>query len=154
MIERRRFGVAAFRLAPCMMTARFDLAVAVCVSFMRNRQLRGCSETRPMMGSLVVASAFAGAGAVTSPAALAQASGCSGPYPGVGTGYSFKSDDEIVVFDTDRDGGFDDTVRTGAGANAFSPGFCEGAATGPSPGSGWRTGDGGIKLSVREGYDL
>ena len=89
-----------------------------------------------MMGSLVVASAFAGAGAVTSPAALAQASGCSGPYPGVGTGYSFKSDDEIVVFDTDRDGVFDDTVRTGAGANAFSPGFCEGAAMGPSPGSG------------------
>ena len=107
-----------------------------------------------MMGSLVVASAFAGAGAVILPAALAQASGCSGSDPGVGTGYSFKSDEQIVVFDTARDGVFDDTVRTGAGANAFSPGFCEGAATGPSPGSGWRTGDGSIKLSVREGYDL
>jgi outer membrane immunogenic protein len=107
-----------------------------------------------MMRSLIVASAFAGAGAVTSPAALAQASSWSGPYLGFGAGYSFKSDDEIVVFDTDRDGVFDDTVRTSAGANAFSPGFCEGAAIGPSPTSGCRTGDGSIKLSVRAGYDL
>ena len=76
-----------------------------------------------MMRSRVVASAFVGAGAVTSPATLAQASGCSGPYPRVGTGYSFKSDGEIVVFDTDRDGVLDDTVRTGAGANASSPGY-------------------------------
>ncbi len=31
------------------------------------------------------------------------------------------------VFDTDGDGSFDDTVRTVAGADAFSPGFCSGS---------------------------
>ena len=74
-----------------------------------------------MMRTLFVASLFVGAGAALSPAAVAQNSDWSGPYLGVGFGYSFKSDDEIVVFDTDRDGVFDDTVRTSGGANAFSP---------------------------------
>lgn len=107
-----------------------------------------------MMRTLFVASLFVGAGAALSPAAVAQNSDWSGPYLGVGFGYSFKSDDEIVVFDTDRDGVFDDTVRTSGGANAFSPGSCNGAAMGPTAAAGCRTGDGSIKLSVRAGYDL
>lgn len=105
-----------------------------------------------MMLSPIVASVFADAG--LSPAALAQASDWSGPYLGLGAGYSFKADDEFVVFDTDRDDGFDDTVRTSAGADIFSPGFCNGAAIGPSPANGCRTGHGSITLSMRAGYDL
>lgn len=107
-----------------------------------------------MMRTLFVASLFAGAGAGLSPAAIAQASDWSGPYLGVGAGYSFKSDDEIVVFDTDRDGEYDDTVRNSGGANVFSPGFCSGAAMGSSPANGCRTSNGNIKLNVRAGYDL
>lgn len=37
------------------------------------------------------------------------------------------------MFDTNRDGNFNDTVRTTLGANAFSEGFCQGAAQGRTP---------------------
>ena len=48
----------------------------------------------------------------------------SGFYVGVHGGYTFGDDhDNIVVFDTNLDGAFGDTVRTGTGLNAFSPGF-------------------------------
>ena len=94
------------------------------------------------------------AGAAIAPAAQAQDSDWTGPYVGVGVGYSFKSDDEAVVFDTDGDGQFDDTVRTSGGGNAFAPGFCNGAARGPTFADGCRTNDGNINLSVRAGYDL
>ncbi len=39
-----------------------------------------------------------------------------------------RSQDQIR-FDTNRDGSFDDTVRTGTGADAFAPGFCNGSPT-------------------------
>ncbi|MGE3843046.1 MAG: hypothetical protein AB7I50_15845 [Vicinamibacterales bacterium] len=53
--------------------------------------------------------------------------GLSAPlFPGGG-------DDETVEFDTNLDDDFDDTVRTIVGQNAFSPGFCGGIATSPSP---------------------
>ena len=41
-----------------------------------------------------------------------------------------NDDDGGIAFDTDRDGAFDNTVTTVAGANAFSPGFCGGTAQG------------------------
>lgn len=48
----------------------------------------------------------------------------TGLYVGAHGGYSFgENDDNILVFDTDLDGDFDDTVLTGGGANAFGPGF-------------------------------
>ena len=71
-----------------------------------------------MMRTLFLAPLLLTAGAALAPAAIAQDSDWNGPYLGIGGGYSFKSDDEIVVFDTDRDGDFDDTVRTSGGANA------------------------------------
>ena len=43
-----------------------------------------------------------------------------------------NADDGGIAFDTNRDGRFDNTVRTTTGANAFSPGFCGGAAQGGS----------------------
>ncbi len=63
--------------------------------------------------------------------AQTAASGWTGPYVGAQVGYeTVDSDRAIVEFDTNRDGAFGDTVRTGAGANAFSTGFCSGRALG------------------------
>lgn len=54
-----------------------------------------------------------------------------GLYISVGGGGTLQGSDrgETLLFDTNRDGNFGDTVTTVAGANAFSPGFCNGAAT-------------------------
>lgn len=54
-----------------------------------------------------------------------------GPYIGLSGGYTTQANDgdATILFDTNRDGTFGDTVNTTAGANAFSPGFCGGAAT-------------------------
>lgn len=104
--------------------------------------------TRTLLAALMLAAATA------APAALAQPADWSGLYVGGHLGHSFKADDEIVVFDTDRDGVFDDTVRTSSGADAFAPGFCSGGATGPTIASGCRESKGDINYSVRVGYDL
>lgn len=62
-------------------------------------------------------------------------------------------DDDAVLFDTDLDGDFDDAVNTSAGANAFSPGFCDGVAQGPTPGDGCADNTGGADFGLRAGYD-
>ncbi len=56
----------------------------------------------------------------------------NGPYISVGGGGTLQGNDrgETLVFDTNRDGIYGDQVTTSGGANAFSPGFCNGAATG------------------------
>jgi len=56
----------------------------------------------------------------------------NGPYISVGGGGTLQGNDrgETLVFDTNRDGVYGDQVTTSGGANAFSPGFCNGAATG------------------------
>ena len=56
----------------------------------------------------------------------------NGPYISVGGGGTLQGSDrgETLVFDTDRDGSYGDTVTTVGGTDAFSPGFCNGAATG------------------------
>lgn len=62
-------------------------------------------------------------------------------------------DDARILFDTNLDGNFGDTVNTAAGANAFSPGFCGGAALGRTPGEGCSGDDKGDDYGVRLGYD-
>lgn len=56
----------------------------------------------------------------------------NGPYISIGGGGTLQGNDRgsTLVFDTNRDGTYGDTVNTAAGADAFSPGFCNGAATG------------------------
>jgi len=58
----------------------------------------------------------------------------NGLYIGAGGGYNAQSADNRsdVVFDTDRNGNYDNTVLTGAGGNAFAPGFCSGYPNGGS----------------------
>lgn len=62
----------------------------------------------------------------------------TGPYIGGSFGYNWQKGDgeEHLRFDTDADGDYDDVVRTGTGANAFSPGTCGGSARGSTPASG------------------
>lgn len=90
--------------------------------------------------------------------AFAQADGAqswTGPYVGGRLGYAFQRNDknETVLFDTDLNGSFGDTVTTGTGANAFSPGFCGGATFSRMP-SGDCGGDkDGTDWSVQAGFD-
>ncbi|MGH8032208.1 MAG: outer membrane protein [Luteimonas sp.] len=70
-----------------------------------------------------------------------------------GVGDGSDDSDRSVTFDTNRDGRFNDTVRTAAGANAFSPGFCGGQATSARPTTGCRDDKGGAEYGLRGGYD-
>lgn len=87
--------------------------------------------------------------------AFAQTGDWTGLYVGGAVGFSGAkgNSSETLIFDTNRDGAFSDTVLTSTGANAFSPGFCGNAAIGPSPLSGCRESDGNLNLSLRAGYD-
>lgn len=108
-----------------------------------------------MTTKLLAAAALTAASAVAMPA-LAQTGGdWSGFYVGGSVGYSDPKGNsgETLEFDTNRDGAYGDTVRTTAGADAFSPGFCDGAAIGRTPADGCRGSDGNLNLALRAGYD-
>lgn len=79
-----------------------------------------------------------------------------GPYIGGSIGIAAQNNDrnEGVVFDTNLDGGYGDTVNTSLGANAFSPGFCGGAANGRTPIEGCRGDKDGLEYNIRAGYDI
>lgn len=82
---------------------------------------------------LASAAGIAAALAFAAPAA-AQDMVEDAPFTGIHVGGSFGFDaqpndvGETIEFDRNLDGVFLDTVRTGTGANAFAPGFCNGAA--------------------------
>src|ERR1700754_4000817 len=101
----------------------------------------------------VAAIATAGGGG----AAFAQAGDWSGFYVGVALGYADRSesDGERVSFDTDLNGSYGDTVRTAAGADAFSPGFCPGSFNTNAAAGGCRNDDkSDAEISIRAGYDF
>lgn len=107
-----------------------------------------------MKHKYLVFTALAGMSLHAAPA-LAQSTDWSGLYIGGTGGYgeAASNSGETLVFDTDRDGQFDDTVNTAAPANAFSPGFCGGAANGPTPADGCSSPGGEFSYSLRAGYD-
>lgn len=88
-------------------------------------------------------------------AALAQDNDSwTGPYFGGRVGYSSNVEDrdETIVFDTDLNGDFGDTVATTSGADAFSPGFCGGTAVSSTQAN---CSDGaGTEWAVHAGYDI
>ena len=88
-------------------------------------------------------------------AGAAGANDWTGGYLALYGGATHDPDDDsdTIRFDTNLDGGFGDTVSTAAGANAFSPGFCNGGARGPVPGDGCRSNKGGSDFGLRGGYD-
>jgi len=91
--------------------------------------------------------------------ALAQSSDPSDKWSGFYIGGNFGNgdprggDDGRILFDNNLDGQFGDTVRTGAGADAFSPGFCGGAAVARTPAPGCVDDRGSTEYGVRLGYD-
>lgn len=64
-----------------------------------------------------------------------------------------NNQNDRILFDTDRDGAFDDNVLTTANANAFSPGFCAGNATSPRPNTGCADNDLDEGYALRIGFD-
>lgn len=96
-------------------------------------------------------------------AGSAAAQDWSGPYLGLSIGGAMTDDDgdERVVFDTNLDGTYGDTVRTAAMVDAFGPttsapgGFCGGKASGNNFGAGCTDDDGiGVQFSARAGWDF
>ncbi len=79
----------------------------------------------------------------------------TGVYIGGSGGYTWndRNGDETVQFDTNRDGTFGDQVNTAAGANAFQPGFCDGAAVSNSAAGGCRNDKDGTAWNVHAGFD-
>ncbi|MCW1432238.1 outer membrane protein [Novosphingobium sp. JCM 18896] len=61
---------------------------------------------------------------------------------------------DTLVFDTNRDGTYGDTVATAAGANAFASGFCNGAANGSIPAGGCAKDRDRVEYGGRIGYDM
>jgi outer membrane immunogenic protein len=89
-------------------------------------------------------------------AANAQSADWTGPYVGVTLGYADRSESksETIGFDTNLDGQFGDTVRTAAGADAFSTGFCPGSFnTNAAPGGCRKDDKTDIEIGIRGGYD-
>jgi outer membrane immunogenic protein len=103
------------------------------------------------MRALLIASA-----ALLASTGVAQAQDWTGFYVGVSAGWADRSESsgETILFDTNLDGNFGDTVNTAAGANAFSPGFCGGSFNTNAAGGGCRKDDtDDVELSIRAGYD-
>ena len=64
-----------------------------------------------------------------------------------------EGSNNVVVFDRNLDGVFDENITTAAGANAFSPGFCVGASATSLPAGGCTQDDSGPDFGGRAGYD-
>lgn len=79
----------------------------------------------------------------------------NGAYVGLSIGGSFQNSDSrsSILFDRNLDGTLGDTVTTSAGANAFSPGFCGGAARTNAAAGGCRGDKDGVDYNVRAGFD-
>ena len=108
------------------------------------------NRTYPAMLALV----FAG---LASPALADQFPGeYNGPYIAVSGGLAAPHGKaaNTVVFDTNRDGTFNNTVLTSTGANAFSGGFCKGSSTLNSQATTPCTSDrDAFEYAARVGYD-
>jgi outer membrane immunogenic protein len=105
-------------------------------------------------GLLILPAVLLG-GVAATPAAAQTAGDWSGVYVGGRVGYSFQPSDnnETILFDTNLDGQFGDQVTTAAGANAFSTGFCGGAATSAAAGTGCSDDEDGVDFAVHAGID-
>lgn len=92
---------------------------------------------------------------ITTPAMAQSSDEWAGFYIGghAGNVLAPGKDNARILFDTNLDGSFGDTVRTGAGANAFRPGFCGGSARSATPDTGCEQDTGGADAGVRVGYD-
>jgi outer membrane immunogenic protein len=95
------------------------------------------------------------AAVVTAVPAAAQSADWTGGYVGGRLGYAVNLDDndESILFDTDLDGNFGDTVNTSLAVDAFSPGFCSGSPESAVAADGCNKDDKGIDYGIFAGYD-
>lgn len=109
-----------------------------------------------LVATVATAALLLGAGSVA-------AQDWNGPYISLSAGGAMIDDDEgeTVVFDTNLDGGFGDTVRTTGSIDAFGPstatpgGFCDGKATGNNLLAGCTDDDRfGGDFAARVGWDF
>ena len=109
----------------------------------------------PTKYTLATATMLAALNAVPAHAQEVENTEFDGVYVGGSFGLGAQSNDvnEGVVFDTDRNGNFDNGVSTVTGANAFSPGFCNGAAKGNAPAAGCRNDKDDFDYYLRAGAD-
>jgi outer membrane immunogenic protein len=79
----------------------------------------------------------------------------NGLYIGAGGGFDAQPNHrgQRAVFDTDRNGSYDNVVLTGAGSNAFAPGFCPGRATSTGPATGCQGDQDKGEFFGRVGFD-
>jgi outer membrane immunogenic protein len=93
--------------------------------------------------------------ALAAPAAAQSAPSWTGFYVGGRVGYvaSPLKTSQSVLFDKNLDGSFGDTVTTAAGANAFSPGFCNGVASAPRAPNNCSSDSDGLDYGVHAGAD-
>lgn len=86
---------------------------------------------------------------------MGESTNWTGFYVGGNIGWTNLMDtSRSVLFDTNLNGQFGDTVRTITGVNAFSPGFCSGAANGAVAALGCQgNNDDSLDLGARIGYD-
>lgn len=97
-----------------------------------------------------------GATAIALVAVPASAQDWSGLYIGVYGGGQTQSeeDGETVLFDTNLDGSFGDTVRTTAAVDAFAPGFCNGSPNSNNAAAGCSDDEDFFgEAGLRGGYD-
>lgn len=100
------------------------------------------------------ATAFAAAPAFAQDAVAAEDS-WTGFYVGGRAGFGFQPSDgdERLGFDTNADGGFNDTVRTTTGADAFATGFCGGAGLAATAANGCRGDKDAVTYAGHLGFD-
>ena len=93
-------------------------------------------------------------GSLAFTASVADAQTWTGPYvSGVAGWGKTTGHGEKLEFDTNRDGSYGETVKTGSGSDYFSPGFCRGTAQGTAPADGCHKDRGQGGLGLRVGYD-
>jgi len=106
-------------------------------------------RTQFFSAAAVVAVAF------TTPALAQSEDDWTGFYVGGSVGATVQPNDQgsSILFDTNQDGNFNNVVNTTGGANAFSPGFCAGAATSSGPATGCANDKDGIEYFGHVGFD-
>lgn len=92
----------------------------------------------------------------TTPDPTTEETPFTGLYVAGSLGYAVQPNDNgaILSFDRDLNGSYGDQVSTAAGANAFSPGFCNGRANAVTPALGCRNDTDGIEYYGRVGFDV
>jgi outer membrane immunogenic protein len=109
------------------------------------------------MRNKFILAAAASAFAISAVPAMAQDTDApySGGYIGGTFGYDVQKNDinERILFDRNLNGQFNEPVRTATGADAFSPGFCNGRYRGATQVRGCTNDRDNIQYSVRAGFD-